>query len=294
MNVGLFLPQLRMSFDQIEERVLLAEELGFHSVWFMDHLAPPAGPEHDCFEGWTVAAALARQTERIHLGHLVLCDAFRHPALLAKMAATLDVITGGRVELGLGWGSVPDELDRFGFGSASSAERSRRLAETLEILGLMFAGEPFDLDGEFHTLRQAVGRPRPTHGTIPVHLGGAGRALTLPLVRRYADWWNCPSYAVDDLDELRPLAGPARLSVQHPVGLVPDEASREEVSTQAHRRFGAWGGLIVGNAAEVTEALATDARRGAELVVLQFTDFGVPDTLRRFAGEVLPALASLG
>ncbi len=287
MDVGLFLPQLRMSFDQIEERVLVAEEVGFHSVWFMDHLAPPAGPEHDSFEGWTVAAALARRTERIRLGHLVLCDAFRHPALLAKMAATLDVITSGRLELGIGWGSVPDELERYGFGTASSTKRAQRLAETLQVLELMFTGEPFDFEGEHVTLRQAVGRPRPTNGRIPIHLGGAGKKLTLPLVERYADWWNCPSYAVDQLDELRPLAGSARLSVQHPVGLIPSEADREEVTAQAQRRFGAWGGLLVGTGAELRQALEDEEAKGAELFIVQFTDFGPPDTLRRFGDEVL-------
>lgn len=290
-DAGLFLPQLRMDFATIEERVLLAEEVGFHSVWFMDHLTPPAGPGHDCFEGWTVAAALARQTGRIHLGHLVLCDAFRHPALLAKMAATLDVITEGRLELGLGWGSVPDEIERFGFGHEPNAARAARLEETLQILALMFTGDEFDFDGECFTLRGAVGRPRPHAGTVPIHLGGAGEQLTLPLVRRHADWWNCPSYAVDRLDELRPRTGDARLSIQHPVGLAPDSAHRDEVLAQARRRFGAWGGLIAGTPDEVAAALAAEVDAGAELFTIQFTDFGPPETLRLFAEEVLPALA---
>ncbi len=289
-EAGLFLPQLRMDFATIEERVRLAEEVGFHSVWFMDHLTPPAGPGYDCFEGWTVAAALARVTERIHLGHLVLCDAFRHPALLAKMAASLDVITEGRLELGLGWGSVPDEIVRFGFGELANRERAARLAETLQILELMFTGEPFDFDGSFFTLRGAVGLPRPQRERIPIHLGGAGEQLTLPLVRRYADWWNCPSYAVDRLAELRPLTGDARLSVQHPVGLAADTGARDDVVAQAERRFGGWGGLIAGTPDEVAAALRDEVDRGAELFLIQFTDFGPPETLRRFAEEVLPAL----
>ena len=208
-EVGLFLPQLRMDFPTIEARVRLADQLGFHSIWFMDHLTPPGGPGYDCFEGWTVAAALARVTKRIHLGHLVLCDAFRHPALLAKMAATLDVVTEGRLELGLGWGSVPAEIERFGFGEATNRQRAARLGETLQILALMFSGEEFDFDGDFFTLRGAVGRPRPHAGRVPVHLGGAGEELTLPLVAEYADWWNCPSYGIARLDELRPQTGSA-------------------------------------------------------------------------------------
>jgi alkanesulfonate monooxygenase SsuD/methylene tetrahydromethanopterin reductase-like flavin-dependent oxidoreductase (luciferase family) len=289
-EVGVFLPQLRMDFPTIEERVQLADALGFHSVWFMDHLTPPAGPGYDCFEGWTVAAALARTTERIHLGHLVLCDAFRHPALLAKMAATLDVITEGRLELGVGWGSVPDEIERFGFGHATNRQRADRMDETLQILELMFRGEEFDFDGRFFQLRGAVGRPVPHQGRVPIHIGGAGVQLTLPLVAGHADWWNCPSYAVDRLDELRPRSGTARLSVQHPIGLAPSAAQRDEVVAQAERRFGGWGGLIAGTPDEVIAALRLEVDKGAELFVVQFTDFGQPDTLRAFADEVLPAL----
>ena len=289
-EVGLFLPQLRMDFPTIEARVRLADELGFHSVWFMDHLTPPAGPGYDCFEGWTLASALARVTERIHLGHLVLCDAFRHPALLAKMAATLDVITEGRLELGLGWGSVPAEIGRFGFGEATNRQRAGRLDETLQVLGLMFSGDEFDFDGEFFTLHGAVGRPRPTTGTVPVHLGGAGEQLTLPLVAKHADWWNCPSYAVERLDELRPQTGSARVSLQRPVGLAPSSADRDEVVAQAERRFGSWGGLVAGTPDEVATALRADVDRGVELFTIPFTDFATPETLQLFAAEVLPAL----
>ena len=96
-----------MSFERIVERTLAAEAAGFDSVWLMDHLAAPMAPEVDTLEGWTVASALAARTSTIRIGHLVLCDPFRHPALLAKMAASLDVISDGRLELGLGWGSVP-------------------------------------------------------------------------------------------------------------------------------------------------------------------------------------------
>src|SRR3954469_22860403 len=95
-----------MSFDVILERTLAAEAAGFDSVWLMDHLAAPAAPDQDTFEGWTLAAALAARTTTIRIGHLVTCDPFRHPAVLAKMAATVDVISGGRLELGIGWGSA--------------------------------------------------------------------------------------------------------------------------------------------------------------------------------------------
>lgn len=294
-EAGLFLPQLRMDFSTIEERVLVAEECGFHSAWFMDHLAPPVGPQFDCLEAWTVATAVAARTTRIRLGHLVLCDPFRHPALLAKMAASLDVISNGRLELGLGWGSVEAELRTFGFGPEPAAVRSARLAETLELLELLFTGEPVTFDGRFTKLDGAVARPRPVAGRVPIHLGGAGVKYTLPLVSRFADWWNCPSYGVARLAELRPLAGTrARVSVQHPVGLAPSSDRREEVAAEASRRFGSWGGLITGTPDEVAAALRAERALGAELFILQFSDFGAPDTLRLFAKEVLPALQGDG
>jgi alkanesulfonate monooxygenase SsuD/methylene tetrahydromethanopterin reductase-like flavin-dependent oxidoreductase (luciferase family) len=287
---GLFLPQLRMSFATILERTLAAEAAGFDSVWLMDHLAAPAAPRHDSFEGWTLASALAVRTSTIRIGHLVTCDPFRHPAVLAKMAATVDVLSDGRLELGLGWGSVERELETYGIGSGGPAQRAARMRETIQILDLMFSGEPFDFDGE-HELRGAIGRPRPVQlPRPPLHIGGAGPRLTMPMVRDHADWWNCPSYAVDRLAELRPLAGDARVSVQHPVGLAASDSERAETVQLAERRFGAWGGLLAGTATEVADALAAEAAAGVEGFVVPFTDFGEPDTIARFMADVAPTV----
>ena len=287
---GVFLPQLRMSFDTILERTLAAEAAGFDSVWLMDHLAAPAAPEWDTLEGWTLAAGLATRTSRIRLGHLVTCDPFRHPAVLAKMAATLDVLSDGRLELGLGWGSVDAELRTFGIDAGPAPERAARLRETLEILPRMFTGEPFDYKGAHYELAGAVGRPVPVQPRVPVHIGGAGPKLTMPLVREFADWWNCPSYAADRLAEVRPQAGPARVSVQHPVGLAAGDADRDEVAAIVERRFGSWGGVVTGTPSQVADALSADVEVGARGFVLQFHDFGTAATLDRFMSDVAPAV----
>ncbi|HEV7523564.1 MAG TPA: LLM class flavin-dependent oxidoreductase [Acidimicrobiia bacterium] len=287
---GVYLPQIRMSFDRMLERTLAAEAAGFDSVWLMDHFAAPMAPEVDTFEGWTIATALAARTSTIRIGHLTLCNPFRHPALLAKTAASFDVISGGRLELGIGWGSVPDELRAFGFGPEPAAIRAAKLRETLEIVDLMFSGETFDYSGEHFTLHQATGRPVPRQSRVPVHIGGGGPKLTMPIVERFADWWNCPGYALDRLDELRPLAGNARVSVQHPIGLARDGADREETIATAHRRFGSWGGVIAGTADEVAAALASEVDRGVEGFVCQFSDFGTPETIARFMSDVVRAL----
>ena len=290
---GLFLPQLRMSFPTILERTLAAEAAGFDSVWLMDHLAAPTAPELDSFEGWTTAAALAARTSTIRIGHLVTCDPFRHPALLAKMAATVDSLSDGRLELGIGWGSVPAELDAYGIGAAPAAERAARLRESLEVIDLMFSGERFDYRGEHHTLTGAIGRPLPVQTPRPpIHIGGAGPNLTMPIVRDHADWWNCPSYAIDRLAELQPLAGTARISTQHPVALARTEAERADVVATGERRFGGWGGLLSGTASDVADQLAQEASSGVEGFVLQFTDFGRPETVEHFMATVAPELTN--
>jgi alkanesulfonate monooxygenase SsuD/methylene tetrahydromethanopterin reductase-like flavin-dependent oxidoreductase (luciferase family) len=285
---GLYLPQLRMPWARMLERVETAERAGFDAVWLMDHLAAPLMPEIDTYEGWTVATALAARTSAIRIGHLVLCDAFRPPAVLAKMAATLDVISDGRLDLGIGWGSVPDELHRYGITDAPPRERAARMRETLEIFSLMCTGEPFDYAGTYYALHEAVGRPVPQQPHIPIHIGGGGPQLTMPLVAEFADWWNCPGYALDRIDELRARAGPARVSVQRPIGLAADAAARDEATATAHRRFGSWGGVVAGTPEEVAAALVSDVRRGVEGFVLQFSDFGTPETIERFMREVAP------
>jgi alkanesulfonate monooxygenase SsuD/methylene tetrahydromethanopterin reductase-like flavin-dependent oxidoreductase (luciferase family) len=242
------------------------------------------------YDAITTAAAIAMGTARLRIGHLVLCSSFRHPSVLAQQMVSLDHLSGGRCELGIGWGSVPGELTRFGLPLAASADRAARLGECLEITEALFTGQPVDFAGEFFTLRGAQLSPRPLAGRIPVLIGGGGPRLTMPLVARYADWWNCPGYAFDRLDELRPLAGTARISTQHPVGLAATPADVPAVTALTERRFGGWGGPITGTAADVAGRLAGLANRGVERFYLQFSDFGTPSTLARFGDEVIPQL----
>jgi alkanesulfonate monooxygenase SsuD/methylene tetrahydromethanopterin reductase-like flavin-dependent oxidoreductase (luciferase family) len=284
----LYLPQMRMSFSTITERASAAEQAGFDGIALMDHLAPPALPSADSYDAMTTAVAVAASTTRLKISHLVLCSSFRHPCLLAKEMVSLDHLSGGRFELGIGWGSVPAELTRFGLSAEGPARRSARLEEYLKVFAALFTGQPVDFEGDFVTLRGAQLSPLPLAGRIPVLIGGGGARLTMPLVAKYADWWNCPGYAFDRFDELRPLAGRARVSTQHPVGLAPGAADVSAVTALAARRFGSWGGLITGTAADVAGAFAGLRARGVERFYLQFSDFGAPDTLARFGADVIP------
>ena len=123
MEFVLFLPQMRLSFDDLVARAQAAEVAGFTGIAGMDHLAPPLADDQPMYEAIVTSTWLAAHTERLRLGSLVLCDAFRHPAVLAREAVSIDHASGGRFELGLGWGSVVEEFTTFGAGSTRPAAR---------------------------------------------------------------------------------------------------------------------------------------------------------------------------
>jgi alkanesulfonate monooxygenase SsuD/methylene tetrahydromethanopterin reductase-like flavin-dependent oxidoreductase (luciferase family) len=272
------------------ERAQAAEAAGFEGMALMDHLAPPLATRHDMWEAMTAATWLLARTESLVVGHLVLCDALRHPAVLARQAVTLDHASGGRFELGIGWGSVPDELDTFGVGMAPPRERVARLGETLEVVRALWTGEPVTYEGAFFQLRDAQQRPAPT-GRIQIVVGGVGKR-TLALVRTHADWWNVPMHEIDRLDDRRQLAGDARVSVQTMVALVPSESERDAVSDTVARRFGTSGmgsSVVVGTADELAAHFAKLEARGVERHYVWFADFAPTATLQRFA-EVIGAV----
>jgi alkanesulfonate monooxygenase SsuD/methylene tetrahydromethanopterin reductase-like flavin-dependent oxidoreductase (luciferase family) len=273
-----------MTHEAIVDRALAAEAAGFEGISFMDHLAPPMALDQDMWEAMSIAAWVLARTSTLKVGHLVLCDAFRHPAVLARQATSLDHASGGRFELGIGWGSVPVELEVFGVGSTEAPARVGRLAESLEIIRKLWSGEVVDHHGEHFTLVGAQQLPVPT-APIPITIGGVG-TRTLALVREHADWWNLPIHELERLDELRDQVGDARPSTQSMVALVPDEARRDEVTALARRRFGmgAMGrNLAIGTADELADHFAGLADRGVERFHVWFTDFAPVDTLARFA-----------
>ena len=188
------------------------------------------------FEAMISTTWLAAHTSRLSLGSLVLCDSFRHPAQLAREAVSLDHASGGRFELGIGWGSVAREFDTFGVGSTEPRFRVSRLKESLDIITALWRGEAFDYEGEHFTLHSAQQRPTPIT-RIPIVIGGAGKK-TMELVATYADWWNLHIGILDRYDELRPQAGRARPSLQLQTALIASEDRREEIVTTAQRRFG--------------------------------------------------------
>ena len=283
MEFYLFLPQMRMSMPQVVERAQAAERAGFAGISGMDHLAPPLADQHPMYEAMVTTAWLAANTSRLRVGSLVLCDSFRHPAVLAREAVTLDHASLGRFDLGLGWGSVPAELSTFGVGTTDAPARVTRMKETLEILKAIWSGETVDYAGEHFTLHRARQAPVPL-GQIPIVIGGAGRK-TMQLVASHADWWNIHVGILDKLDEMRPHAGKARVSLQVQVAFVPSEDRRQEITDTAQRRFGAM--TFVGSGPELVEHFHSLSDRGVERCYVWFADFAQPDTLRAFGEHVV-------
>jgi F420-dependent oxidoreductase-like protein len=307
MDVGIYVPQVALSFEDLRHRAERCEELGIRSLWLYDHLYSPGIPKLPSLEAWTLATALLACTRTLRVGHLVLCNQFRHPALLAKMAATLDVVSGGRLDLGIGSGSYEPEHVEAGLPWGTAAERTERLAETLEILTRAFAGDVVDFEGAHYTVRGLPTLPRPVqHPRPPIVVGGAGERRTLPLVARYADVWNVPTYALGELDRKvsvlrdhceRIGRDPAsiRLSVEAVLALAPDEASLPSVREVAERRFGDPGfglhdGGLVGTAPAVVERLRALHELGFDQVVLITHDRASDETLELLASDVLPHL----
>ena len=190
-----------------------ADDAGFfYAGWVFDHFYPPRGAIRPMWESWTVLASLAAITERLRLGVMVSSNTFRHPALLAHMAASVDQVSNGRVEVGLGAGWHQAEHAAFGIDLPAVEERWGRLAEALEILDGLLTKDSFSFDGDYFQLADAtlamkgIQKPRP-----PLVIGGIGPRRTLPLVARWADHWNyfdpgAPPGALRDAhDRLREL-----------------------------------------------------------------------------------------
>jgi alkanesulfonate monooxygenase SsuD/methylene tetrahydromethanopterin reductase-like flavin-dependent oxidoreductase (luciferase family) len=274
----LFLPQVRLSAADITERARHAEASGFDGMAFIDHLEAPGLPGESIWEAMAIATWVAANTERLRIGHLVLCDAFRHPAVLAKQAVTLSDASQGRFDLGLGSGSWPAEFTRFDVGQQDPVARVEQLGRGLALIR-QYWGDSADEAG-------AVQLPKRTH-PIPLVLGGSGRRM-MELVRNYADWWNLQANHIDRLPKLAPDAGSARVSVQQMIGFVRSGSDPNSVREVSTRRFGNLGsGLVCGNADELIGHFAGLAAQRVERFYVWFADFAAPDSLHEFGESVI-------
>lgn len=179
-----------VSYALIKDSILLCEQLGYDSVWTADHLM--YGKDGTILECWTTLSAAASLAKRLRLGALVLCESHRHPSLTAKMAATLDVISGGRFDYGIGAGWRKVEQEAYGLPwNDSAVVRIHRMEENIEIVKRMWTEEKATFEGKYYRIKDAVCNPKPVQKPHPpIWIGGGGEKLMLRDVAKYADGWN--------------------------------------------------------------------------------------------------------
>ncbi len=189
MRFGIVIDQ-NLSWPDTVERWQLFERLGFDSIWDCDHFVQPSRPTGPYFEAWTLLAALAARTERIRIGVLVSSNTFRHPALLAKQAMTVDHISHGRLDVGLGAGWYEPEHRMFGLDFPEPSELVGRFHEAVQVVDTLLRNDISSYEGRHYQLHEALSRPLPVQKPRPPLMLGAHRPRMLRIVAEYADTWN--------------------------------------------------------------------------------------------------------
>ncbi|MCC6791381.1 MAG: TIGR03560 family F420-dependent LLM class oxidoreductase [Thermomicrobiales bacterium] len=269
-----------MTWDETVERWQLFESLGFDSVWDCDHYQQPSRPQGPYFEGWTLLAALAARTSTIRVGVLVTSNTFRHPALLAKQAVTVDHISNGRLELGLGAGWFVPEHENFGIPFPEPAELVGRFREAVQLVDLLLRQDVTTFDGTYYQVKEAPFRPRPLQKPRPPLTLGAHRSKMLRVVAEYADRWNSHG-TVDELRQRNSILDDHCSAI----GRDPHEIIRS--------LYG-WAALMPADPWESIDAFHEVVGRYGEAGINEFIiDAPGPDRfdmLARIATEVIPGL----
>lgn len=305
VKFGLFYPQVGQSFDAYRERAQLADELGFDSVFCVDHMWQRGMPEVDHLEAWTLLSALAPVTRKVRLGALVLCNSYRNPALLAKMASSLDHVSGGRLVLGIGAGWMEEEYRGYGYPFPGTLARIEQLDEALEVIKRLFTEKCADFQGKYYTLNQAYNRPSPAQKPHPpILIGGGGEKHMLRVVARHADIWNCPNNhslqfekrlaaLKKHCDDLERDFSEIEVSEQSFIVVGRDEADFKKKWEMAKmllgQAFDLENSAFRGTPEQVVEQLQKRAAQGVTFFTFLSGDFHAPDTLALLAEEVLPA-----
>lgn len=179
------------AYEALTYAAQMADELGYDTIWLPDHFQPFPPSQETLFESWTTAAALARDTKRVRIGHLVTGNNYRNPALQAKMASTLDVLSRGRYTFGIGAGWHEQEYYAYGYPYPDASERLRQLGEAVQIIRALWNEEEATFEGNYYRVRGAINQPKGVQQPhIPMMIGGSGEKVTLKLVAQYADVCN--------------------------------------------------------------------------------------------------------
>jgi F420-dependent oxidoreductase-like protein len=305
LRFGIQTPNQQVTWDDLLTIWQDAETLGFDSAWGYDHLVPIFGDEDaPCLEGWTALAALAAVTSKIRVGVLVTGNTYRNPALLAKMATTVDHVSHGRLVLGIGAGWFEREHDAYGFTFGTAHERARRLEEALQVITKLWSEKHPSFKGRYYTLVDAPFAPANVQRPRPIVIGGQGKQWIVPLVARYADGWNAVSGVdPDGIRERRAIIQaecqrigrtpcPADVSVLLPlvaITKVPLAGPVVRLGARAVVKKEVARSILADSPDTIRDRIREYADAGVSEIILSLRPPFDRDLLRRFAEEIMPS-----
>lgn len=291
-----------IEFTRQITNVLDEVHMDFDSAWQADHFVPWAqfqDPTTDTLEAWSTIAYLAGRYENLMVGNFVLCQSYRSPALLAKMAATLQTFTEGRLILAIGAGWKKDEYESYGYQFPPLRNRMEQLEESVQILKLMWEEPRATFKGNHYHVLDAICEPKPVP-LPPLMIGGGGRKVTLRITAQYADWWNFPGGTVEHYQDLLEVLNNHCKNLDRDYNTITKTwgsdcvavAPTHEAAVNIARSspFYEPETAVVGTPEEVASYLHKFVNLGVEHFILRFVDFPKPDGAKLFAQEVIPQL----
>jgi F420-dependent oxidoreductase-like protein len=302
VEFGVMLPQIKRSWTETRAAAQEVERLGYHSVWLNDHLYGIPMPSIPIMEAWTALSAVGAVTARVELGTLVSPVGFRNPALLAKMVATLDQITAGRVIVGLGSGWFGQEFSGYGIDFPPVQDRLRQLDEAITLMRRMWSEEQVTFTGRYFHTDDVYCAPKPARRP-PILIGGGGEQVLLKLVAKHADLWNNLAVNLDQLGHKVAVLrrhceavgrdpSTLRISQQTMVVIGSDEADARSKVDKAQRIYGGhMGSGISGSPAQCIDTISALAAQGCSLIIIELFGRDIREPAALFADTVLPAFA---
>ena len=306
VKFGIQTPPEYVSFDEIKSTWLEAEKLGFDSAWLYDHFFPIIGdPSGPCHEGWTTLSALAALTSKIHCGIMVTGNTYRNPALLAKMGATVDVLSNGRLSMGIGAAWFELEHNAYDIPFYTVGQRIRRCDESCEIIKRLWSEEKVNFDGKYYKIKDAYCNPKPVQKPHPpLMIGGQGEKLMLRVVAKHADAWNCfgsPEYLANKINVMREhgkavgrnideieksvICSPC---VTEDKGKIKEAVARYAKFFRLESEDDARRRMLAGNASEVTKRVKEYLEVGVTHIILGMLPPYDMESVRNFADMVMP------
>ncbi len=290
------------AYEAMTRVAQVAEEVGFDSIWLYDHFhTVPQVTQEVTFECWTATAALARDTKRVRIGQIVTCNSYRNPALLAKMASTVDVLSHGRLNFGIGAGWYQHEYNAYGFEYPDAPTRLRHLREALQVIRKMWTEDEAIFKGKYYQVHGAINQPKGVQKPhIPILIGGGGEKVTLKLVAQYGDACNLGGNIENITHKLAVLKQHCEslgrdynsiwrtAIVDYCAIAETDEAAIAKLTPDERGNVENWRSTqLIGTPDMLRKRLAEYEEAGIQELLIRFVDATQLDSLRLFAREFI-------